>query len=63
MKGMIVGNGITNWTFDGNPAYAEMAYWHSLVDTKFHEMLANYSCNLDQLNDTKLTGVCKTLLD
>lgn len=32
LKGIIVGNGVTNWKYDGTPAYVEMAYWHGLID-------------------------------
>lgn len=28
---MMVGNGVTNWKFDTNPAMVDMAYWHSLM--------------------------------
>ena len=31
LKGMMVGNGVTNWTYDTTPATADMAYWHSLI--------------------------------
>jgi carboxypeptidase C (cathepsin A) len=32
LKGMMVGNGVTNWKYDGSPSAFEMSYWHSLVD-------------------------------
>ena len=32
LKGIIVGNGVTNWKYDGTPAYVEMSYWHGLID-------------------------------
>ena len=30
LKGMMVGNGVTNWKYDTIPAFIEMGYWHSL---------------------------------
>ena len=30
LKGFMVGNGVTNWRYDTDPAYIEMGYWHSL---------------------------------
>lgn len=36
LKGFAVGNGVTNWKFDTAPAFVDMAYWHSLYDTKLH---------------------------
>ena len=38
----MVGNGVTNYTYDCTPAYVEMGFWHSLYDTNMHdEMIAN----------------------
>jgi carboxypeptidase C (cathepsin A) len=31
-KGFMVGNGVTNWKYDTQPALIEMAYWHGLYD-------------------------------
>ncbi len=31
LKGMMVGNGVTNWKYDTIPAFIEMAYWHSFI--------------------------------
>jgi serine carboxypeptidase-like clade 2 len=33
LKGFMVGNGVTNYTYDCTPAYVEMGYWHSLYNT------------------------------
>jgi len=33
LKGMMVGNGVTNWKYDTYPAFIEMGYWHSLYST------------------------------
>lgn len=32
LKGMMVGNGVTNYEYDLYNAAFEMSYWHSLVD-------------------------------
>jgi len=32
LKGYMVGNGVTNWTYDCDPAYIEMGYWHGLYN-------------------------------
>jgi len=39
LKGMMVGNGVTNWKYDTIPAYLEMGYWHSLYDTTTYEAM------------------------
>lgn len=42
LKGFMVGNGVTNYTYDCTPAFVEMGFWHSLYDTNMHdEMIAN----------------------
>ena len=42
----MVGNGVTNWKYDTQQAYIEMAYWHGLYD-------------LDMYNDIKSNGCPK----
>lgn len=44
LKGFIVGNGITNWKYDGTPAFVEMSYWHGLIDDELYDNLK--TCNL-----------------
>lgn len=35
----MVGNPVTNWKYDTEPAYIEMAYWHGLVsDTSYADI-------------------------
>jgi len=36
LKGMMVGNGVTNWNYDTNPALIEMAYWHSIISPQLY---------------------------
>jgi carboxypeptidase C (cathepsin A) len=36
LKGFAVGNGVTNWKYDTQAGYIDMAYWHSLIDSKMH---------------------------
>lgn len=62
LKGFMVGNGVTNWTYDTQPAYVEMAYWHSLYDTTTYELMKNNSCDFDLWN-TNLSDICLGLLD
>jgi len=58
----MVGNGVTNWTYDTQPAYVEMAYWHSLYDTATYRAMKNNSCDFTLFNDN-MTDVCQGLLD
>lgn len=36
LKGMMVGNGCTNWLYDTGPAAVDMYYWHSLVSMDWY---------------------------
>jgi len=46
LKGMMVGNGVTNWEYDCDPAAFEMAYWHSLIDKDLYDSKTKYNCSL-----------------
>ena len=39
LRGIMVGNGVTNWTYDTIPAFLEMGYWHSLYDGETREYM------------------------
>jgi carboxypeptidase C (cathepsin A) len=44
IKGQIIGNGFTDWKYDGLPAYFEMAYYHGLIDDELYDF-AHKRCN------------------
>jgi len=39
LKGFMVGNGVTNWKYDCDVAYIEMAFWHGLYSTEMYREL------------------------
>ena len=45
LKGFMVGNGVTNWDYDTNTAYLDMAYWHSLMNTELHDKITAAKCD------------------
>jgi len=45
LKGFMVGNGVTNWTYDGTPAYIEMGYWHSLYSQEIRDNMTANKCD------------------
>lgn len=49
LKGFMVGNGVTNWKYDTEPAFLEMGYWHSLYDTKTYDMMQEKKCDYSSL--------------
>lgn len=42
LKGFIVGNGVTNWKYDGVPAYIDIGFWHGLYDLDLYDRYVNY---------------------
>lgn len=57
LKGMMVGNGVTNWKYDGSPAAFEMSYWHSLIDKELYDTKLKNNCSFNELIEPK-SGVC-----
>lgn len=38
LKGMMVGNGVTNWKYDTIPATIDIMYWHSFISKEDYDM-------------------------
>ena len=51
LKGILVGNGVTNWNYDGNPAAFEMAFWHSLIDKEEYDQAKLHNCSFNEMED------------
>ena len=46
----MVGNGVTNWKYDCDPAYFHMGYYHGLIsDSVFDNFTAN-NCDFSYIN-------------
>jgi carboxypeptidase C (cathepsin A) len=65
LKGMMVGNGVTNWKYDCTPAYFHMGYYHGLVsDELFNNVNANCDLSyIDSPNPPVLSAQCQTWMD
>jgi serine carboxypeptidase-like clade 2 len=67
LKGMIVGNGCTDWTYDCNPATIEIAYGRAMYSTELYNtiMQGNCSNNLGEFKDTEdeVTQLCSDAID
>lgn len=62
MKGIVVGNGVTDWQWDGDQAYVEIAMYHGLIGTALHEEMKANNCNYyyeDYINQD--SDECKAL--
>jgi hypothetical protein len=36
---MMIGNGVTNWTYDTQPASFNMTYWHAIIGDDMFDAL------------------------
>jgi len=45
LKGFMVGNGVTNWKWDGDQSYVEMALYHGLYGLEFKKQIDDNQCN------------------
>lgn len=41
----MVGNGVTNWTYDTMPATTDMGYWHSIMSQDIHDNIVAEDCD------------------
>jgi carboxypeptidase C (cathepsin A) len=48
LKGILVGNGFTDFKYDGLPAFVTMAHYHGLIDDELFDALGQ--CNLTYVN-------------
>lgn len=58
LKGFMVGNGVTNWDYDCDVAYVEMAYWHGLYPTHMYRELHELNCNFSDVSTSDLSTEC-----
>lgn len=50
VKGMMVGNGVTNWTYDTQPATFNFSYWHALMGQEMWDELNELQCDFSGIN-------------
>lgn len=63
LKGYAVGNGVTNWKYDTNSAYIEMAYWHSLYSTELYDKIKAANCDFSGPYMQHVSTECQYYLD
>lgn len=64
-KGMLVGNGVTNWKYDCTPAYFHMGYYHGLVSDELYNNVQQ-NCDLsyfDAPTPGNLSAQCEAWMD
>ena len=66
LKGFMVGNGVTNWKYDCDPAYFHMAYYHGLISDELVNAVQANNCDfsyIDAPQPPPLSPICATLFD
>jgi len=63
LKGILVGNGVTDLTYDDASLWA-MGFWHGIIDHKLEKKMWNDNCYPHQMStETKFTGTRKDSCD
>lgn len=65
LKGIMVGNGVTNWTYDTTPASMKFAYQRGLIDTETHMNSIKWGCDYSKvapLNTSSSPVECDNLV-
>jgi serine carboxypeptidase-like clade 2 len=65
LKGILVGNGCTNWTYDALPASIDMYYWRSLLDEGTYQAMKNAGCDYSgiEFDQFSTSPECQSYLD
>jgi hypothetical protein len=62
LKGWMIGNGVTNWKYDGVPSFIEMGFWHDLYSVQLHDSLAECNLTYFDFNVESLSDHCMNLV-
>jgi hypothetical protein len=65
-KGIIVGNGVTNWKYDCDPAYFHIAYYHGLISDRVYNGFAAHGCDFSYIDTPippNLSAPCQAIYD
>ena len=63
LKGFIVGNAVTNWKWDGDPALIDMAYSHGIYGSELQQLMNDNHCNFEYIDVdvSGLSAICEAL--
>ena len=60
----MVGNGVTNWNYDTDPAFIQMGFWHGLYDLDMYNNITANNCTYYNSRFVSSFGaVCDELMD
>lgn len=55
LKGMMIGNGCTDWDYDCNPATIEIGYGRAMFSNRLYNALMKYNCSNNNAEFAPLT--------
>lgn len=61
LKGFMVGNGVTHWKYDADPAFVEQAYWYGILDDVTYQQMKGCDYSYFVFDGGKLSDTCKAL--
>ena len=62
LRGIAVGNGVTDWSVDCDPAYVEMSWYHGLIPLSLKQKIDDNKCEYRGVGQKPLSKVCKEAL-
>lgn len=64
LKGIMVGNGVTNWAYDAEACMVDISYWHGLVPRELQVAIKEAKCDWSGLPfGDPLSEDCETYID
>jgi carboxypeptidase C (cathepsin A) len=61
LKGIAVGNGVTDWTVDCDPAYIELSWYHGLIPKDLQKKIESTTCDFSEVAKDPLTKECQEI--
>lgn len=58
LQGIAVGNGVTDWRFDGNPAYIDMSLHHGLIPFDLAQRIKESGCDFAENSNSEPSQSC-----
>lgn len=58
LEGIAVGNGVTDWSVDCDPAYIELSYYHGLIPKTLQERIEKTQCDFRTVGGKPLDKEC-----
>lgn len=60
LKGFLVGNGVTNWKYDGTPAYFHLSRYFGLIDDEtYFKAQKNCDWSYYDVDDSSISVECQ----